>query len=348
MGVAAWLRGESDPKGKRTGFAASSGVSTVDPSMHRSLLQLAGYSASQLPAYITREDCLKVPALSQGITTLLSIGGLLPLVATPSDQSNAFLAELDPDYQPSYTKAKTIDDLIHYAIAWWHITSRTSTGFPRTCRRIDPTRVRWDVGTQKVYIDGEEVNPDDMKRFDGLVEGLLTRGAEAVGTAIANQRQARTFAEHPLPPAILTDEEGAEEMETAEAQDVVTALNDTIRRRGIPYMRGIRLIPLGFTASEIQLNESRQNDAVEMARLLSMPSDYVNAPAQGSSLHYANIAEVRRDLIDVGGLAQYLGPIEERLSMPDMTPRGTVVKFDSASVFLRITPDQPSAPEVTV
>ena len=77
-----------------------------------------------------------------------------------------------------------------------------------------------------------------------------------------------------------------------------------------------------------------------MARLLAVPTRYVAAPAQGDSLTYANLAEVRRDLLDVGGLSTYLVPIEQRLSMPDFTPRGTRVRFDADSVFLRITPDQ--------
>ena len=48
----------------------------------------------------------------------------------------------------------------------------------------------------------------------------------------------------------------------------------------------------------------------------------------------------------MGGLAQYLVPIEQRLSMPDVTPRGTVVSFDAESYFLKIVPDAPN-PEPT-
>lgn len=348
MGVVAWLRGEAVTSGKRDGYAASTlggGVVPVDPGTHRSLLSLAGYSPAQLPTQITRADCLKVPALSQGMATLLSIGSMLPLVADPSDQADSFLAELDPDYAPGYTVARTLDDLIVYGLSWWKITSRTSTGFPRTCRRYDPTRVMVDSTEGALYLDGEKVPAaqlQDWKRFDGLLEGLLTRGAEAITTALANVRQTRVYATNPKPSMVLTDEDGAEPLEPDEARNYITAYSQTMREHGIGYLAGFKINDYGWNATDIQLVPARQMDAVEMARLLAMPSDYVNAPAQGSSLHYANIAEVRRDLIDVGGLAQYLGPIEQRLSMPDMTPRGTTVKFDADSVFLRITPDQPA------
>jgi phage portal protein BeeE len=133
-------------------------------------------------------------------------------------------------------------------------------------------------------------------------------------------------------------------MDTADARQYMTDANTASRNHGDAYMAGMKVDQVGWNANEIQLLEARQHDAVEAARVLAMPPRYVAAPTQGDSLTYSNLTEVRRDLIDIGGLANYLSPIEQRLSMPDMTPAGSTVKFDAESYFLRITPDQESQP----
>jgi hypothetical protein len=86
--------------------------------------------------------------------------------------------------------------------------------------------------------------------------------------------------------------------------------------------------------------EVKAADAIEMARVLGIPGKYVLANEGGSSLTYANLAEVRRDLVEMAGAALFV-PITQRLSMPDCTPGGNRVEFDAASFFLQVTPDQP-------
>jgi hypothetical protein len=210
---------------------------------------------------------------------------------------------------------------------------------------------RVDVSNpERPRIDSVPVAAADLIRFDGLTEGILTTGAEAISTALANVRQTRRFAQNPLPQMYLTDADGADPVEAEDARTYLTALRDAATTSGTAYLAGFKMNQVGWTASEIQLVEARQLDAVEMARLLAIPTRYLAAPEQGSSLTYANLAEVRRDLLEVGGLANYASPIEQRLSMPDVTPRGTVVRFDANSFFLQVTPDQPNpdqpSPEV--
>lgn len=322
--------------------ALASPVQQVDAGTWRGLLSLAGYSANQLPATVTRLDALKVPALSNGLKLLTGIAQQLPLVADPAGESDQLLKELDPDVPAGWTVARTVDALAFYGIAWWYVTSRTARGFPRTIQFVDPSRVMVDTHTGVVRIDGQPVDPADMIRFDGVTEGLLTIGAEAIRTALANVRQTRTYAEHPLPSVILTDADGAEPLEVDQARDYLAAARDAIADHGWAYLAGFKTDRVGWTAAELQLVEAREQDAVEMARLLAMPPHYLAARQGGSSLTYSNLGEVRRDLLEVGGLALYLVPVEQRLSMPDVTPRGTRVRFDADSFFLRVTPDQPT------
>jgi HK97 family phage portal protein len=81
----------------------------------------------------------------------------------------------------------------------------------------------------------------------------------------------------------------------------------------------------GYDAGQMQLTESRLNTAAEIARLCNIPAWYINA--ESASATYSNVSQERRSLVDFS-LKPYMACISERLSMNDLTPRGSVVKFD--------------------
>jgi hypothetical protein len=345
VGFRAWLGiPESGTPTLQAGLfdAPSGGYEVVSPGTYRGLLTLAGYSPNQLPAAVSRAEAMQVPALNNGVRILTSIAAQLPLVANPVEPSRLFLSELDPTVAPGWTVAKTVDSLIFHGVAYWYVTSRTDRGFPRTVQFVALERIQVDDKAETVRLDNVPVSPNDVIRFNGLTEGVLACGAEAIRTAAANIRQVRRYAENPRPGYILRDRDNAEPLDPAEARDILTALNDSITSHGVAYMAGLDIEAMGWDAKNLMLVEARQQDAIDMARLLAVPVKYVAATeGAGSSLTYANLGEIRRDLWEVGGLAQYAVPIQQRLSMPDVTPRGTVVRFDADSFFLQTVPDQP-------
>lgn len=336
MGFRTWL-GLAEPRAEVT-----ADVTAVSRDVWRQAMILAGYSPAQLQAGpVTEADAEKVPALTNGLSLLTGIAQQLPLLASPSGEADTFLAELDPEVPAGWTVAQTVKSVCLHEQAWWYVTARSARGFPRTVQWIHLSRI--DVSNpEQPKVDQVPVNPRDLIRFSGVKRGLLSAGAEAISTALSNVRMARSYADNPHPRMILTDGDGMEPLEVAEAADYVTALADSIRAKGMAYAAGFKVDQYGWSASEIQLVEARNQDALEMARLLAMPPHYLAAPYTGSSLTYSNLTDVRRDLLEVGGLASYLVPIEQRLSMPDVTPRGTTVRFDADSFFLRVTPDAPT------
>lgn len=316
------------------------GVQPISRDTWKRLLTLAGYSSDTIAATITRDEALRIPALLNGIKLLCGIAQQLPLVADPAGESDAFLAELDPRVARGWTIAKTVDSLAFHQVAWWYVTSRTARGFPRTVEWVVQHRLNI-TNPEKPRLDDVPVSPADLIRFDGVTEGLLDTGAEALQTALANVRAARAYAKNPAPNVLLSDADGHDPLPADEAKTYLDAAHQTVAENGWAYLAGFQLTQVGWNARELQLVEAREEDAVEMARLLAVPPHYLAAKQGGTTLTYANLAEVRRDLLEVGGLALYLVPIEQRLSMPDITPRGTTVRFDADSFFLRITPDQP-------
>ncbi len=146
---------------------------------------------------------------------------------------------------------------------------------------------------------------------------------------------------------VLTDAEGMEPLEADDARDYLQALADSVKARGAAYIAGMQVNTNGWSARELQLVEARDQDAVAMAQLLSLPLGMVGAPSKGSSLTYSNMADNRRQTIDA--LASFTRIVEGRLSLPDMTPRGTDVRFDAASWADQVNPTSPvpaPSPEV--
>jgi hypothetical protein len=82
----------------------------------------------------------------------------------------------------------------------------------------------------------------------------------------------------------------------------------------------------------MQLVEGRTYQALEMARLSNIPPYLVGAPA-GTGMTYLNGQQARQDLVDFGA-APYVACIEQTLSGPNVTPRGTLVRLD-LNVWLR-------------
>jgi hypothetical protein len=319
-------------------------------------LALAGIAADPFSASpVTRAQALSWPALNNGIRVYTNLAAQLPLKAENatggvSPETERFLSTLDPSVAPGWTLAATVEALIEYPIAYWIITKRygsNSDGFPAAVEFVANELItaheeRTDNGTLKVdhySIGSEPWTPRDVIAIPGYLPGILTTGAAAIRTALANIHAARMYAENPAPHIYLTDDDGAEALETDEALLYLEALATAVRAHGSAYLAGLKLNESGWSAKEIQLVEARQQDAIEAARLLSLPTHYVAAANTGSSLNYSNIIDVRRDVIS--SLHNFAGPIEGRLSLPDVTPRGTVVKFDSASFYQQVTPDTP-------
>jgi len=338
MGMLSWLR-EPSLSAARTvpSPTSSSGAFVGFNAATGAISSMGGLGA------VDRHHALQVPALNNGVRLLTNITGQLPLVAESplgvSDDTRTFLDTLDPSMPPSWTLAKTVESLIFHSAAYWLVTSTYATGHPRSIEYVDHELVgetRLPDGTVQYRVEGVEMDPATVRKFTGVLPGILISGALSIRTAIANITATRAYAENPHPHYTLTDPEGVEPLETDDARDYLQALSDSVRQHGSAYIAGLNINAHGWSAREIQLIEARDADSLAMAQLLALPSNMVGASVKGSSLTYSSLADNRRQTIDA--LASYTRPIEGRLSLPDMTPRSTVVKFDAASWAMQVDP----------
>jgi phage portal protein BeeE len=90
---------------------------------------------------------------------------------------------------------------------------------------------------------------------------------------------------------------------------------------------------MGFSARDVQLVEGKNLAAIAIARIANLDPIWVGAGVPGSSLTYSNRIDLYRNLLDTA-LRPVMNLVTQRLSMPDVTPAGYVVDFDTTA-FLR-------------
>lgn len=305
---------------------------------------------------VDRATAMTIPSVRRGRQV---IAGTLGAAALVGHRANAdgtvtdvtgerqLLVQPDPNVTRQWVLTWTVDDLVFHGVSWWRILSTDPEGYPRTAEWISRDRIRVDVGNRSVYIDGKYVPDRKLIRFDGPDEGVLTYGGRSLRTCLLLEEAVRKFAKLDVPLGYLALAEGAPELDTTpgsadptdpqEKRSQVDALLDAWeearRFRTTAYMnRAITYDTVQFDAEQTQLPAARAFQSAEMARLLNLAPRWVNAPS-GDSMTYSTTAADRADLVDTS-LSGYIAAVEQRLSMGDVTPRGTTVRFDLTR-FLR-------------
>lgn len=289
---------------------------------------------------VTRKQAMSIPTVANGRNIIAGTIGSFALVDTRGGGAQVvrrpLLEQTDPDATNPWTLTWTVDDLMFHGIAWWHTLELDRQNYPMHAERVEPGRVRVDAAAGVVTLDGREAKPRELIRFDGPHEGLLTIGRVALKTALMLEAAARRYAVADAPVgwlrdtradgADLTRDEVAELLarwRTLRAQDGTGWLN-----RSIDYEPNTG----AWKPAELQLVEARQHSALDLARLMGLDAQSVNAPA-ATGMTYNNGQELRRGRLD-GPLRPYMSAITSRLTMPDVTPAGHAVTFDTAAWLL--------------
>jgi phage portal protein BeeE len=282
---------------------------------------------------VTRTVAMAIPAVKRGRQVIAGTIGSAPLVATrrragaaPERVQLPLLEQPCTNVTLSWLLTWTVDSMLFYGTAWWLVTERlpAPSDYPRRVQWLAPWRLSI-APTGAVLVDGREVPDRDLIRFDGPDEGLLVHASRSILTYAALEDAVRKFARLDVPLGWFEDEEGA--LEPDESQALLDKWEAARRARTTGYVpRGLRYKMTQAAPAGMQLTEARGFQAAEIARAMNLPNSYVNAPS-GDSLTYATTESNRRELVDVT-LSGYITPIEQRLSMPDVTPAGTTVSLD--------------------
>lgn len=288
---------------------------------------------------IDRATAMTIPAVRRGRQVICGTIGSLALRASRTyagvvdDVSDRpLLVQPDPNTTRSWLLTWLVDDLLFHGVAWWEVLDLDAQGFPTQVRRVTKDRVRLDEKLGVAYVDGKRAAPGQLVRFDGPDEGVLTYGGRTLRTCLALDEAVRRFARLDVPLGLLRPAEGAPELTDDEVAALLDDWEAARAARSTGYLnRALDYERLQFDANEVGLHDARQQQAAEVARLLNLSPRYVNAP-NASGMTYSNVVDERRDLVDTS-LNGYMAAITDRLSMPDLTPRGTVVTFDTSALL---------------
>lgn len=298
------------------------------------------YFSFDVPTTVARMDAMTVPAVARARGIMCGTAGSLPIHAyNKSTQArvygNPLLTQPDPDLPLSVTMAYTAEDLLFNGWAVWQILAvNPEDGRPTQARRLDPETVSWNTntpqGTQitQFWVLGQPVpmsGVGSLIMFNGIDEGILVRGGRTINSAIQLEKAINRMAAEPVPTTVLKN--SGVDMPADKVTEMLAGWKRARQERSTAYLAGnLEIQTLGFDATQMQLAENRMGIASEIARLMNIPAWYLNAEA--ASMTYTNVTSERRSLIDFSIRPTLLIPIEQRLSMADITPITQEVRFD--------------------
>jgi hypothetical protein len=239
----------------------------------------------------------------------------------------------DPDVSRAHILAWTVDDLMMTGRAVWQTTARYADGRPRSFRWIPSAVV--DVispmivgnypvgGLDELRISGRAVDPNDYIPFWSSQSPLLEIGSRAITTAERLDRSSERFATNPIAAGYLRQTSG-EPLGSEELDELAHAwvtMRDELAVAALG--EGIEFVESSIDPSRLQSVESRQHQALELARVANISPFLVGAPS-GSSMTYQNSAMARSQLAQ--DALPILAVIEETLSDREL-PRGRRIRF---------------------
>jgi HK97 family phage portal protein len=315
--------------------------------------QIMGENLNSLYNYVLprvqRNEAMSVPSVARCRNLLSGVVGDLPLNlyrnSTGEELDNPVWVNQPAINQPrSITMAWTTDSLLMYGVAYWQVNEISSED-------SRPTRFKWipnvkvtfttdlyGMEVTQYFIDATAVPMSglgSLVTFQAFDEGILERGSETIRAAIDLRKAAVIAASTPMPTGVLRNN-GAD-LDPKEVAGLLAAWKNARNNRATAYLTStLEYQPTSFSPKDMMYDSAQQFLSTEIARLCSIPA-YLLSAEMNNSMTYANVLDERKQFYSLS-VAPYVNAIQHRLSMDDITPRGTSVRFDVDSSFLKTEP----------
>jgi HK97 family phage portal protein len=298
---------------------------------------------------LVRSEAMSVPTVARCRNLIASTIAATPLSlykkSTGEELGNPVWLDQPSYSQPrSVTIAWTVDSLLMFGVAYWEVTETyADDGRPARFQWVANDRVNLELNrnsteVQKYYVDGYE-RPQwglgSLITFQGLDEGILTRGARTLQAAIDLDKASAIASSTPQPTGFIKNS-GAD-LDPKEVSGLLAAWKQARNNRSTAYLTStLDYVTTSYSPKDMMYNEAKQFLSTEISRLMNVPAIYVSAD-MNSSYNYTNVLDSRKDFVSYS-LQPFISAIEDRLSMDDVTTRGNEVRFDLDSTFLRSDP----------
>jgi HK97 family phage portal protein len=242
------------------------------------------------------------------------------------------------------TLAYTVDSLWFYGRAYWVVTEvYQEDGRPRRFQWVDPLDITFDVDLDtglvtryyRRLVPTPRSGVGSLVVFTSIDEGLLVRAGQTIKTCIELEKSALDFARNPAPSITLKNT--GMDLPADQVQNLLDRWRESRRATGgaVAYLSAaMDMDSVGFSPKDLALVDARSFQVLEIARATGLPAGMLSADV--GSMTYQSVQAERRALVDLA-LQPYMSAIEQRLSMDDVTPRGTNLMF-TPNDFLRATP----------
>lgn len=289
---------------------------------------------------VTRAEAMKVPAIAKGralICGTLSRQPLAKFVRAELVESDPWMYRSSAPVPPSTRMLWTLDDLIFYGSSLWAV-ERGTRG-----QVIDAARVPhewWEIDDDlKLLVNGNEVDAEDVVLIEGPQDGLLDIAADDIKAARSMTRSWASRVKAPVPLVELHNTDPNADLMEEEVSDLVDAWEDARATGGATAYtpHNVEARVHGQATAELYV-EGRNASRLDFANFLALPAALLEGSMSTASLTYSTQEGQRNELVDLS-LSYWATPIEARLSMDDVTPRGTRIAFDLTYLS---TPEQPA------
>lgn len=279
---------------------------------------------------LTRAEAMSVPPVAKARHLICSPLARQPLRAWRGDallrSQPAWLYRTNTQTHPNIRMLWTIDDLLFGGWSLWAV-ERGANGDILDAIRVAPEL--WSFGADgQVEVEGGPVESDSVILFSGPFEGLLEAAAPTIRAARDLERAWHARAKSPIP-LVNLKRTSDDEMTADEVKEMV---EDWAQARMDPFGAigstppSVELQALGQADPQMFI-EARNAMRLDIANHTGLPAALLDGSMATASLTYSTSEGKRSEFIDYS-VVMWQDPIEARLSMDDVTPRGTRIAFD--------------------
>lgn len=289
------------------------------------------------------EEALGVPAILSAVSLIANTVGSLSMEAYDQGRlitDQLLVPRIVVRPNPYSTARDFYRDTAFYLAtrgeAWWWVARRDVDDLPMSLYPVPP----WEVTVAQndrnrlfptIEWQGRKMENRDMRHITYLPDHMNLRGVgplqfcgAAASVAVESQEWAANFFAGNLPSVIGESEVPMDETEL-KALDAQWLEKD---KSNLPrwISGGMKLKDFAIDPAKAQLNEQRDFQVGEVARMFEMPGALLNYNAPGSSLTYQNDEQVWSDFQRRCLGPHYLEPIEQEMS--DLLVRTKAGRFN--------------------
>lgn len=293
-----------------------------------------------------RAQAITIPAVSKARNLLVSTVAKFPLRAIRVNQDGVeedvtrehpWLYRSNGPVSPYERMAWTVDDLIFYGYSLWLLDRGAAVGDGDNRRRPILNaewcpKSSWGVGEHNgqpaILVDGVPIADDRYMLINSPFEGLLTIGLRTLRGARDVEDAWVGRARNPIPVIELkvTDDWNGTEDEV-KAFVSAWAKKRTEPNGAIGYTPpGLEIIVHGEAKAEL-MQEGRNAVRTDVGSHVNVRASMLDGTAGVDSLTYTTAQGERNSFYEFD-LPMWTDPIAARMSLDDIVPRGTRIRFD--------------------